>query len=214
MANKLIHSTNVSYDDLVGAGGIGLVYAINGYDESRGNKFSTFATTCIKNEMLRLIKKEAKHRKVLYLDGEINDDEGESTGLSYGGTSLSDKRDFGETDLMSSTEEETLFLEDIKMLNKAVMKLPERERELIYHRFGIMGETPKTQREVSEILGLSQASVSKMEGVALRKLFHYLNGRVTVENHGYYGDLDMDKIKKILRDKKLNKEEKRESTKD
>ena len=175
-------TTGIPYDELVGVGTVGYTKALNSYNTEKGAKFSTYAVYCIKNEILHFLRKEKKHTdntvlssNPLYIDGEGNS-------LAIDDTLSNEMND----EVM--LEDLILFKEDLKILMEAVEKLPERERIIIINRYGLNGGEVLTQTKVGEMLGMSQANVSKLESGIIEKLLKELKGKIKLENSDFYID--------------------------
>lgn len=175
-------NVGLPHDELVSIGSVGYAKALNTYDSTKGAKFSTYATNCIKNEILYFLRKEKKHvtntisaSYLLHTDSEGNSFALEDTLSDSEGT-------------VNRVEDLLMFKEDVKLLMEAIERLPERERFIIKNRYGLLGEKPMTQHSLANKLGMSQANISKIEQGIVKKLFRYLNGRIKVEENGYYRD--------------------------
>ena len=148
-------------EDLISTGTIGLIKAINTYDTSKGNKLGTYASRCIENELLMLLRQERKSSREVSLYEPIGSDkEGNEINLM---------------DIMESTNEDVLEqmitesqIHSIYRLLKSA--LTPREQEVIILRYGLYNHTPITQRDVAQLLGISRSYVSRIEKRALEKL--------------------------------------------
>lgn len=148
-------------DDLISIGTIGLIKAINTYDIEKGNRLVTYASRCIENELLMMLRQERKCSKELSLYEPIGTDkEGNEINLL----------DIVEYDTADITDH--IILEDnIKVLYEAIQSsLDEREQKILSLRYGLHGITPLTQREVASALHISRSYVSRIEKKALGKL--------------------------------------------
>ncbi len=148
-------------DDLISIGTIGLIKAINTYDMEKGNRLVTYASRCIENELLMMLRQERKCSKELSLYEPIGTDkEGNEINLL----------DIVEYDTEDITDH--IILEDnIKVLYEAIQSsLDEREQKILSLRYGLHGITPLTQREVASALHISRSYVSRIEKKALGKL--------------------------------------------
>lgn len=181
---RRFHNTGLSYDELVSIGSVGYTKALNTYDSNKGAKFSTYAVTCIKNEILHFLRQEKKHTINTVLSGTLLYIDKEGNELSI-------------EDILSNemnneppTENIALLKEDIKILIEAIKELPKREQFIILNRFGICGGGVYTQEAIGEKLGMSQANVSKLEHSILEKLSKKLNGKINIEQHDFYYDVN------------------------
>lgn len=148
-------------DDLISIGTIGLIKAINTYDIEKGNRLVTYASRCIENELLMMLRQERKCSKELSLYEPIGTDkEGNEINLL-------DIVEYDNTDIA-----EHIILEDnIKLLYHSIHTLlDERERKVLTLRYGLYGTQPLTQREVASALDISRSYVSRIEKKALYKL--------------------------------------------
>ena len=148
-------------DDLISIGTIGLIKAINTYDIEKGNRLVTYASRCIENELLMMLRQERKCSKELSLYEPIGTDkEGNEINLL----------DIVECD--NNDIAEHIILEDnIALLYHTLHTLlDERERKVLTLRYGLYGIRPLTQREVASALDISRSYVSRIEKKALNKL--------------------------------------------
>lgn len=151
-------STAGEADDLISVGTIGLIKAINTYEEGKGSQLSTYAARCIENEILMLLRVSKKHKPVASLQESLGKDkEGNEIELM---------------DIIPSLEEE---LEEIisssivqdKIIRLIQENLSEREQEILRLRYGIGGGPALAQREVAIKLGISRSYISRLEKKAL-----------------------------------------------
>lgn len=154
-------------DDLISIGTIGLIKSIDTFDANKGIRLATYASRCIDNELLMMLRSGKKQAREVYLYEPIGSDkEGNEINL---------------LDVIESTDEDIVDIfeiqENIKrlytFLNSA---LNEREREIIVMRYGLSGEKEITQREIADKLGISRSYVSRIEKKALRKLKDLFEG--------------------------------------
>ena len=148
-------------DDLISIGTIGLIKAIDTFDDEKGIRLATYASRCIDNELLMMLRSGKRLAKEVYLYDPIGSD-----------------REGNEINLLDIIEEaevdivENIVLEDdIKKLYGMLGKvLTEREREIICLRYGLSNRKEVTQREIASKLGISRSYVSRIEKKALKKL--------------------------------------------
>lgn len=148
-------------DDLISIGTIGLIKAIDTFDEEKGIRLATYASRCIDNELLMMLRSGKRLAKEVYLYDPIGSD-----------------REGNEINLLDIIEEaeidivENIVLEDdIKKLYHIIGKvLTDREREIICLRYGLSNHKEVTQREIAGKLGISRSYVSRIEKKALKKL--------------------------------------------
>jgi len=148
-------------DDLISIGTIGLIKAIDTFDEEKGIRLATYASRCIDNELLMMLRSGKRLSKEVYLYDPIGSD-----------------REGNEINLLDIIEEaemdivENIVLEDdIKKLYSMISQvLTDREREIICLRYGLSNHKEVTQREIANRLGISRSYVSRIEKKALKKL--------------------------------------------
>lgn len=148
-------------DDLISIGTIGLIKAIDTFDHEKGIRLATYASRCIDNELLMMLRSGKRLSKEVYLYDPIGSDrEGNEINLL-------DIIEFEDSDVV-----ESIVLEDeIKKLYELIFEvLSEREREIISLRYGLHGGREITQREIAHHLGISRSYVSRIEKKALKKL--------------------------------------------
>ena len=148
-------------DDLISIGTIGLIKAINTYDAEKGNRLATYASRCIENELLMMLRQERKCSKEFSLYEPIGTDkEGNEINLL----------DIVESNATDMSEQLSLE-EDIRQLQNSIKSsLSPREAEILTLRYGLSGKKPLTQREIAEKMDISRSYVSRIEKKALSKL--------------------------------------------
>lgn len=159
--SKKYITTNISQDDLISIGSIGLIKAINSFDNSKNIKLATYAARCIDNEILMFIRTSKKTKAEVFLNEAIGKD-----------------KDDNEITLLDVIEKEEMCVDDeidlklkIKELyNKMKEVLKDREINILKLRFGLGGIRPRTQHEIAENLGISRSYVSRIETKAISKL--------------------------------------------
>ena len=157
---KKFDSTGINVEDLISIGTIGLIKAVNTFVPAKGIKLATYASRCIENEILMFLRKNQNRRHELSIDEPLNSD-GDGNELL-----LSD---------VLGTEPDTVSrgLEhdaERSMVRCAVSHLQERERLIMELRFGLGGKKEHTQKEVADIIGISQSYISRLEKRILRSL--------------------------------------------
>ncbi len=146
-------NTGVDIDDLISVGTIGLIKAVNTFNMDKNIKLATYASRCIENEILMHLRKSVKIKSEVSLDEPLNvDSEGNELLLS---DVLGTDSDVVYKDIETSVEKEMLF--------DALKKLSPREMEIIKLRFGLDGDDELTQKEVADMLGISQSYISRLE---------------------------------------------------
>ena len=157
---RRFENTGVSLEDLISIGTIGLIKSISTYRGDKNIKIATYASRCIENEILMHIRKTANQKHEVSLDEPIN--------MDYDGNELllSDILGTDEDMILRPLEDDV----DLCLLRKAVAELPPREKEIVTMRFGLDGRQALTQKEVAEILGISQSYISRLEKRIMQRL--------------------------------------------
>lgn len=157
---RKFESTGIGMEDLTSIGTIGLIKAVNSFIPSKGIKLATYASRCIENEILMFIRKTQPQKNEVSIDEPLNVDwDGNELLLSdiLGTDSDCVNRD------MERDEEKTV-------LHQAVDRLEEREHKIMVLRFGLGGEKEHTQKEVADMIGISQSYISRLEKKIIAKL--------------------------------------------
>ena len=148
-------------EDLLSAGTIGLIKAVNTFDVDKGSRLATYAARCVENEILMLIRAGKKRAKEVYLFEPIGTDKDGET------VSLVDVIEMENP----KTIDQLILDQDIKELYQAFdQKLTENEKQVISMRYGLFKGKEHTQREVAGVLGISRSYVSRIEKKAIGKL--------------------------------------------
>ncbi len=157
---RKFENTGVGIEDLVSIGTIGLIKAVNTFDPAKKIKLATYASRCIENEILMYLRRNSKTRAEVSFDEPLNIDwEGNELLLSdVLGT---------ENDIIYKYIEEEI---DKKLLYMALNKLSGRERKIMELRFGLNNGVEKTQKEVADLLGISQSYISRLEKKIIKRL--------------------------------------------
>ena len=157
---KKFESSGVGVEDLVSIGTIGLIKAINTFNPEKKIKLATYASRCIENEMLMHLRKISNIRTEVSIEEPLNTD--------WDGNELLLSDILGtDNDIISrNLEEET----DRKLLRDAIKKLSAREQNIMELRFGLTDKGQKTQKEVADMLGISQSYISRLEKKILERL--------------------------------------------
>jgi len=157
---KRFENTGETLEDLVSVGSIGLIKAINNFNLDKNIKLATFASRCIENEILMHLRKTVKLKREVSLDEPLNvDSDGNELVLA---DVISIDSDSVTKNLENSCEQ--------KILLELVNKLNNREKEIINLRFGLNNYEEKTQKEVADMLGISQSYISRIEKKIISKL--------------------------------------------
>ncbi len=165
---KRFENTGIGIEDLVSIGTIGLIKAINTFHVDRNIKLATYASRCIENEILMYIRKRSSSRLEVSIDEPLNVDwDGNELLLS---------------DILGCDEDSVSYeleqREERRVIREAVEKLGERERLIIGLRFGLDGSREMTQKEVADLLGISQSYISRLEKKIIAKLRHEIAGKI------------------------------------
>ena len=159
---KKFDNTGVGVEDLISIGTIGLIKAVNSYDSGKNIKLATYASRCIENEILMYLRRNSKTRMEVSIDEPLN--------VDWDGNELllSDILGTDEDVIYKDIEDEV----EKKLLNKAISRLTERERQIVDLRFGLSSEdgTELTQKEVADMLGISQSYISRLEKKIIKRL--------------------------------------------
>ena len=159
---KKFDNTGVGVEDLISIGTIGLIKSINTFKPDKNIKLATYASRCIENEILMYLRRNSKHKLEVSIDEPLNVDwDGNELLLS---DILGTDEDVIYKDLENEVER--------RLLVKAISKLSEREQIIIKLRFGLGSKEDKelTQKEVAEMLGISQSYISRLEKKIMKRL--------------------------------------------
>ena len=157
---KKFENTGTGIEDLISIGTIGLMKAINTYDVSKNIKLATYASRCIENEILMYLRRTNKIKGEISIDEPLNQD-GDGNELL-----LSDILGTDTDSISRSLEDEV----DKKLLKAAIAKLNAREKNIMELRFGFITGKEKTQKEVADMLGISQSYISRLEKKIIGKM--------------------------------------------
>ena len=153
-------STGVNIEDLISIGTIGLIKGVGTFRRDKNIKLATYCSRCIENEILMHIRKIAGQKGEVSLDEPINTDWDGNELL------LSDVLGTDADTVLRPLEDRV----DIELLRQALIRLPERDRRIIFMRFGLGGQREHTQKEVADLLGISQSYISRLEKRIMEKL--------------------------------------------
>ena len=157
---KRFENTGIGLEDLISLGTIGLIKAINTFNPTKNIKLATYASRCIENEILMYLRKYSNVKTEVSLDEPLNTD--------WDGNELLLSDVLGtEDDAVSRPLEDDA---DRKMLRESIAALNPRERRIIELRFGLQGSREYTQKEVAEIMGISQSYISRLEKRTISRL--------------------------------------------
>ncbi len=157
---RRFENTGVGIEDLISIGTIGLIKAVGTYDPGKNIKLATYASRCIENEILMYLRKISTRRNEVSFDEPLNTDWDGNELL------LSDVLGTDGDMVMKPIEDDV----DRALLFEAVGRLSERERTIITLRFGLNGKRERTQKEVADLLGISQSYISRLEKRIIARL--------------------------------------------
>ncbi|MDO9573799.1 MAG: RNA polymerase sporulation sigma factor SigE [Candidatus Contubernalis sp.] len=157
---RKFENTGVSIDDLVSIGTIGLIKAVNTFDPHKNIKLATYASKCIENEILMFLRRNNKVKAEISFDEPLN--------IDWDGNELLLSDVLGtENDIIYKSIEAEV---DKRLLYLAMEKLSSREKRIMELRFGLANGQEKTQKEVADMLGISQSYISRLEKRIIKRL--------------------------------------------
>lgn len=167
---KKFESTKISIEDLISIGSMGLIKGVQTFKMDKNIKLATYASRCIENEILMFLRKTYRSRQELSLDEVLSvDSEGNEMILA---------------DILTSDEmltiDEMSKDEEIRVLYKAINNLKPREKEIIVMRYGLYDSEALTQKEVADLLGISQSYISRLEKRIIDKIRAEIKGKIKV----------------------------------
>jgi len=157
---KKFENTGIGIEDLISIGTIGLMKAINTFNSDKKIKLATYASRCIENEILMYLRRNSKMKSVVSIDEPLNQD-GDGNELLLSDILGTDP------DVTSRKIEEEV---DRKLLRASIEKLSKREKNIMELRFGFTSGDEKTQKEVADMLGISQSYISRLEKKIISKM--------------------------------------------
>jgi len=162
---RKFENTGIGVEDLVSIGTIGLIKAVNTFDPAKKIKLATYASRCIENEILMYLRRNNKTRTEVSFDEPLN--------IDWDGNELLLSDVLGtENDVIHKYIEEEV---DRKLLHLALQKLNVRERGIMELRFGLKSGKEKTQKEVADMMGISQSYISRLEKRIIKRLKKEIN---------------------------------------
>ena len=157
---RKFENTGISIEDLISIGAIGLIKAVNSFDPEKNIKLATYASRCIENEILMVLRKTNRLKLEVSFDEPLNTDwDGNELLLS---DILGPEPDVVSRDLDDSVEKQ--------LLHDAIHALTPREKHIVDLRYGLGSETEHTQKEVADMMGISQSYISRLEKRIIGKL--------------------------------------------
>ncbi len=157
---RKFENTGIGLEDLISIGTIGLIKAVNSFNPEKKIKLATYASRCIENEILMVLRRNSRLRMEVSLDQPLNTD--------WDGNELLLKDILGtEPDLVSRELDASV---EKQLLRAAVAHLSERERHIVGLRYGLADGREHTQKEVADMMGISQSYISRLEKRIIRQL--------------------------------------------
>lgn len=157
---KKFENTGIDLEDLISTGSFGLIKAVNTFCPEKNIKLATYASRCIENEILMALRKSVKHRNEISIDEPLN--------IDWDGNEL----------LLSDilgTDDDTVtrgieYEAEKELLRKEISKLEDRERTIMEMRFGLVTGEEMTQKQVADLVGISQSYISRLEKRILKSI--------------------------------------------
>ncbi len=157
---RKFENTGISIEDLISIGTVGLIKAVNSFNPDKNIKLATYASRCIENEILMVLRKTNRLKLEVSFDEPLNTDwDGNELLLS---DILGTEPDLVSRDLDNSIEKEMLY--------SAIRTLNDREKNIVNLRYGLGSEKEHTQKEVADMMGISQSYISRLEKRIIEKL--------------------------------------------
>lgn len=153
-------------DDLISIGSIGLIKAVRTFDPDKAKQFSSYASRCIENEILMVLRHEKKLMGEISMETSLGSD-AEGNELTIADTLFDENRD-----LETLISNKTTYNKVLKIINHV---LTTREKEIIVRRYGLLGHIPETQRAIASALNISRSYISRIETSALEKIKNAMN---------------------------------------
>lgn len=157
---KKFENTGIDLEDLISVGSIGLIKAINTFRLDKKIKLATYASRCIENEILMYLRKVSKQRKETSLETPLSFDSEGNELLLCDVIGIDADEVFKNVEISAEKE----------MIYRVLDKLNEREQRIVCMRFGLRGEKEKTQKQVADLLNISQSYISRIEKKILNKM--------------------------------------------
>lgn len=165
---RKFENTGINIEDLISIGTIGLIKGVNTFDTERNIKLATYASRCIENEILMYLRRNNKVKSEISFDEPLN--------IDWDGNELLLSDVLGtEANIITKGLEADV---DKHLLKTALAELNDREKKIMELRFGLIGEDGKTQKDVAEMLGISQSYISRLEKKIIKRLKKEFNKMV------------------------------------
>jgi RNA polymerase sporulation-specific sigma factor len=165
---RKFENTGINIEDLISIGTIGLIKAVNTFNPEKKIKLATYASRCIENEILMYLRRNNKIRSEVSFDEPLN--------IDWDGNELLLSDVLGtDEDIITKDLEANV---DRKLLSKALHQLSDREKQIMELRFGLANGEEKTQKDVADMLGISQSYISRLEKRIIKRLRKEFNKMV------------------------------------
>jgi RNA polymerase sporulation-specific sigma factor len=165
---RKFENTGINIEDLISIGTIGLIKAVNTFNPEKQIKLATYASRCIENEILMYLRRNNKLKSEISFDEPLN--------IDWDGNELLLSDVLGtEEDIITKDLEVSV---DKSLLKDALSQLNDREKQIMELRFGLIGKEEKTQKDVADMLGISQSYISRLEKKIIRRLKKEFNKMV------------------------------------
>ncbi len=165
---RKFENTGINIEDLISIGTIGLIKAVNTFNPEKKIKLATYASRCIENEILMYLRRNNKIRSEVSFDEPLN--------IDWDGNELLLSDVLGtDEDIITKDLEANI---DRNLLTKALYQLSDREKQIMELRFGLLGGEEKTQKDVADMLGISQSYISRLEKRIIKRLRKEFNKMV------------------------------------
>lgn len=158
---KKYNNTKLDQEDLISIGTIGLIKGINSFNADKNIKLATYTARCIENEILMFLRSSKKINSEVFLNEPVGKDKDDNVVTLGEIIEVNEKNVEDEVDLKMKVK---------KLYQKMKTVLKQREKVIIELRFGLLGDKPKTQKEIAEMLDISRSYVSRIETKAIGKL--------------------------------------------
>ncbi|WP_430786097.1 RNA polymerase sporulation sigma factor SigE [Virgibacillus flavescens] len=165
---RKFENTGINIEDLISIGTIGLIKAVNTFKPEKQIKLATYASRCIENEILMYLRRNNKLKSEISFDEPLN--------IDWDGNELRLSDVLGtDDDIITKNLEKNV---DKDLLRNALSHLNNREKQIMELRFGLIGQEEKTQKDVADMLGISQSYISRLEKKIIRRLKKEFNKMV------------------------------------
>lgn len=165
---RKFENTGINIEDLISIGTIGLIKAVNTFKPEKQIKLATYASRCIENEILMYLRRSNKLKSEISFDEPLN--------IDWDGNELRLSDVLGtDDDIITKDLEKNV---DKDLLRNALSHLNNREKQIMELRFGLIGQDEKTQKDVADMLGISQSYISRLEKKIIRRLKKEFNKMV------------------------------------